>query len=439
MNAIPVTHSLLIRYGVIAVPLAFAGFPLYVLAPDFYATHHGVSLGALGLILLAIRLWDAVQDPIIGWLTDKSVGRFMPIVSGSALCLCVSVGMLFNVLIFSPAVWFALCMFFAITSYSVISIVLGAQATLWTENKDDQTRLAVVRESFGLFGLVVAVSMPAVLQKIVPEGQVYLWYSAILAVFVAIGLVSFSKIARMKMPVFSTSVARTPFFAAWSMSSRTVRLFFVYAISLLASSIPAVLVIFFVRDFLGAGDLIGFFLFLYFASGIAAMPVWKKISVRFGKYAAWAIANILAVAGFIGAFFLGYGDVTAYALVCLVSGLALGADLTLPPSILASQIHVDKNQQFSGTYYAFLAFIAKSCLALASVIALPYLDYVGFVPQADNSPDALRALSVAYALIPCVLKLSAAALLFYFFITPFSGGNDETVKSNSHYRSSYHA
>jgi glycoside/pentoside/hexuronide:cation symporter, GPH family len=58
MNSQIITTKSLIQYGFIAVPIAFAGFPLYVLAPDFYATRHALSLTLLGTILLAIRLFD---------------------------------------------------------------------------------------------------------------------------------------------------------------------------------------------------------------------------------------------------------------------------------------------------------------------------------------------------------------------------------------------
>ena len=52
-----------------AAPLAFAALPLYVLFPQFYATELGLSLGALGALLLLVRALDAITDPLIGrWL-----------------------------------------------------------------------------------------------------------------------------------------------------------------------------------------------------------------------------------------------------------------------------------------------------------------------------------------------------------------------------------
>lgn len=440
MSGASVTTRSLLQYGIIALPIAFAGFPLYVLAPDFYATHHELSLTLLGTLLLSIRLFDAVQDPVIGWLTDRLQGNFLWLVAFAAILLCLSIFGLFNGIFFSPVIWFALCMYLAVSTYSILTIVVGAQATLWTADKDDQTRIAGAREAFGLMGLVIAVSTPSILSRMVSPDRVFLWYGAILTILMIVGIACFSQLLRVMSSVEKADNKQpvSLFSGLRALSTSSLRLFIVYAVSMLASSVPAVLVIFYVRDLLRAENLTGLFLLLYFLSGAAGMPLWKNLSARFGKYQAWCLSNLLAVTGFIAAFFLGAGDVWPYAMVCIASGIALGADLTLPPSILADDIHARGNDRFAGTHYAFLAFIAKASLALASAIALPTLDAAGFKPQAANTENALLALSMAYALIPCALKLVAAGLIYHFFNRSQSGGDDENIKNHSNHRSTFH-
>lgn len=432
-----ITPKSLFQYGFIALPVAFAGFPLYVLAPDFYATHHGLSLTLLGTLLLVIRLFDAVQDPLIGWLTDRFQGRFLSFVAVAGTVLCLSIFGLFNLAVLNPVLWFILCMVLAVSAYSVLTIVLGVQATLWTDDKNDQTRVAGAREAFGLIGLVIAVSMPTVLSRLTQSGNVYQWYALLLAGLMLAGMISFSRLP--KVTKVQNKGNPSLFAGLKALPLETFRLLVIYAISMLASSVPAVLVIFYVRDLLGAEHLTGLFLLLYFLSGAVAMPLWKYLSARFDKYKAWSLSNILAVTGFIGAFFLGAGDIWAYAAVCIISGLALGADLTLPPSILADHIHARGNTAYSGTHYALLAFVAKASLALASAIALPVLDAAGFKPQAANSEQALMTLSAAYAMIPCILKLLSGAFLYKFFIPSQSGGRNANLQNRGNHRSSYHA
>ncbi|HSC68145.1 MAG TPA: MFS transporter [Cellvibrio sp.] len=439
MNAQAITGKSLLKYGFIAVPVAFAGFPLYVLAPDFFATRYDLSLALLGTLLLVIRIFDAVQDPLIGWLTDKLQKHFVLMLCIAGTMLCLAVFGLFNGHFFSPALWFSLCMIFAVSAYSVLTIVLGARATLWTSDTNAQTRIAGAREAFGIIGLVIAVSVPTLLAQWIEQDEVYLWYAGILSLLMLIGIICFSRLPVPSAAITATNQHTSLLTAISALPIESWRLFMVYGVSMLASSIPAILVIFFVRDLIGAEQLTGLFLLLYFLSGAAAMPLWKKISARYGKYQAWCFANILAVAGFICAFFLGTGDVWPYAAVCLVSGLAFGADLTLPPSILADHIHAHDNRACAGSHYAFLAFISKASLALASAIALPVLDAAGFKPQAVNSAAALATLAAAYALIPCVLKLVAAGLLYGFFIRSGSGGNNENFQNHGNNRSSHHA
>lgn len=425
MMTLAVTRKALFQYGFIALPAAFAGFPLYVLAPDFYATQHGLSLTLLGAILLAIRLFDSVQDPLMGWIADRLQGRFLFSMSVAGAILCLSIFGLFSGSSFSPVLRFAVYMALAVSAYSFVTIVLGAQATLWTSERSDQTRISSVREAFALAGLLAAVSLPVFLSKVVSAQAVYLWYIAILGVLMIAGLVFFS---RLSIPGEAGAREKTSLSSALrALSSENWRLFSVYGLSMLASSIPAVLVIFYVRDLLGAEQLTGLFLLAYFLSGALAMPFWKGISMRVGKHKAWVFSNLVAVAGFIGALFLGAGDFCVYAAVCVVSGAALGADLTLPPSILADQVHARNNQRYAGTHYASLAFVSKASLAIASAVTLPLLDAAGFKPNAQNSEYALAALGVAYALIPCLLKLAAASLLYFFFIRPQSGENHENI------------
>lgn len=429
------------RYSALALPIAFAGFPLYVLAPDYYATTHGVSLSFLGLMLLGLRVFDAVQDPLIGALSDRYRRASIWFMTTASVILCAGIYGLFNTLPVSPALWFALCIGVTVTAYSVLSINLNALGGLWTKDPIAQTRITTLREAFGLVGLVIAVSLPSICKEYAGEQQAYLYFSLILTVLMLLVWLAFGPWLLKR--VNTSASAKKPTYswlAGMRSTSRQTRCFLgVYALSMLASSIPAVLVIFFVRDLLNAEHLTGLFLLLYFLSGAAVMPLWKYISARFGKYRAWLFAMLLAVVSFVWAFFLGAGDVWQYALICIFSGLALGADLALPPSILADHVHENQKEEHAASQYALLALAAKLSLALASAIALPLLGGAGFVPSKQNTDSALLFLSVAYALIPCALKITAAALLARVFIYRNQGDTYENNQIRRNSGSTHHA
>ena len=98
--------------------------------------------------------------------------------------------------------------------------------------------------------------------------------------------------------------------------------------------------------------------------------------------------------------------------ICLLSGLALGADLALPPALLAGVIgDAGHSSQREGAYFGLWSWATKMNLALAAGISLPLLEWLGYVPG-QPSEAGLRALVIAYALLPCLLKLVAAWLLW---------------------------
>ena len=421
------TFASLSQYSLLALPLAFAGVPLYILAPDFYATHYGINLSSLGIALLCIRLFDAIQDPFIGIMGDRYRDRRLITMGVAAIMLVCSIYSLFNLYFMSTMIWFTLCMVCAVTAYSVLTINLNTTGALWMTQKKLQTQISSMREGFGLLGLVIAVSMPTFLEKIVSRNTVYQWFCLVFMMLTLIGFIGFCLWYRMNFQEDHNkkSISWINSFRSFSLSSKTF--FLIYFMSTFASSIPAVLVIFFVRDLLDAEIYTGFFLLVYFISAICFIPIWNFASQKQGKYKCWFLSMLLASLSFIWAFWLTKGDVWQYSLICLVSGSALGADLVFPPSIIADHIHTLKKQETASTHYGVLVLLTKAALAFASGLSFFMLDYADFTPGGKNSVVSLSRLSIAYALIPCIIKIGTALLLWHSLIKPQKGNFYETT------------
>jgi Na+/melibiose symporter-like transporter len=141
------------------------------------------------------------------------------------------------------------------------------------------------------------------------------------------------------------------------------------------------------------------------------MPLWVRAVAWFGLARLWLAGMGLAVAAFVWATTLGSGDLLAFMAICIASGLALGADLALPSSLLAGVIQrAGHSGRAEGAYFGWWNFATKLNLALAAGLALPLLSRFGYTPGTRDA-DALLALALAYGLLPCVLKLAAGALL----------------------------
>ncbi len=422
--ALPVSLKNLFQYGFLAIPMAFAGLPLFIHAPDFYVTQTSATLAAIGLILVFIRIFDAVQDPFIGYLSDTYSHMRGYFLGGSVLVLALSFLMLFMPYKDAPVIWFGISVILASSAFTVIMINLNALGSLWSRDHHEKTKITGFREAFGLVGLLLAAAVPDIFKKMFPIEDAFLYYALILCGIAAIaGSIFLRWYGAHKNALEYTHNLRISkdervqplerFKAFFKYLRGDNRLFFAtYFFSMLASAIPAVLVIFFIRDRLELESLTGMFLLLYFLSGAIGMPLWQFLAKRFGKLWSWAFSMILAMVVFIWAFMLGAGDAVSFGFICTLSGLALGAELALPPSILSDLI--DKEQSHNGTssQFSILAFISKSAFALGSGLAFLLLDFGRFEPAQINSEDALFMLSLTYALIPCLIKFGAVLMIF---------------------------
>ncbi len=128
---------------------------------------------------------------------------------------------------------------------------------------------------------------------------------------------------------------------------------------------------------------------------------------------------VCACAAFVTVPFIGEGQFAAFAVVCLVTGMALGADLVLPPAIQADVVDYDElrfGRARAGLQFSLWGMSTKLALAAAVGFALPVLEASGFDPAAPTEA-ARRALTVIYALVPVVIKLTAIAMVWRFPLT----------------------
>lgn len=406
--------SSLAAYGAMAFPLSFVGLPIYLHAPDFYAVSMQLPLATLGSVLLALRLVDAIQDPFIGSLSDRFHTSRIAILALGTVLLGIGFWMLFHPVATVPLLWFALSVLICTTGFSVVSINFQALGGLWRTNSNQRTRITASREAIGLVGLLVAAVTPPALTQVVGASEAFHWLSLIYLPLLCAALwllVRWMRSAPLDVP------ANQRRRESWLplLRNRWRALFFGFMfLNTFASAIPAVLVLFFIRDRLGAESYTGLFLLTYFLAGALSMPLWTATARTFGKLRAWQFSLAAAIFTFCWAALLQEGDLVAYGVVCALSGLALGADLALPPALLADHIEADGRQQEASKLFSVMAFLSKTALAVATGLALPLLGIFGYHPNIAMTPELNFMLSVTYAGLPCIFKLAALGGLVIF-------------------------
>ena len=403
-----------LRYGGLGLPLAFVALPLYVILPSHYASTFGIPLATLGALLLGARLFDAVADPWIGRQVDRWFTQSLARVLGAAALAAAVLALGFRGLFFPPVqgqsallVWCAALLAVTYLSYSVLSVLHQAWGARLGGDEVQRARIVSWREGLALVGVLVASVLPAVAGL-----------SAASIVFALTLGAAWLLLRRAPAPRIEAARAAAPGQTGPASVPSPLatpafrRLLAIYLVNGVASAVPATLVLFFIRDKLQAQAYEPLFLASYFAAGALSMPLWTRAVLRFGLARAWLAGMALAIATFAWATLLGAGDVAAYTAVCVASGVALGADLTLPGALLAGVIQrAGHAQRLEGAYFGWWNFATKLNLALAAGIALPLLGAFGYSPGSRDGA-ALQALTIAYCLLPCALKLAAAGLLW---------------------------
>ncbi|WP_051603094.1 MFS transporter [Simplicispira psychrophila] len=407
-----------LRYGLLGLPLAFAALPLYVVLPHYYADQLGLSLATVGALLMAVRLLDAVVEPLLGrlsdWLYDRATRAVLWLAGASALVQVLGMAGLFFPAVRAPqalALWLVVGL--VLTSVAHSQLVIAHQAWGVRLGGDTLQRSHIVawREGLGLVGVIAASALS------VAWGPAVMLLALVLAF-----LLGWWALWQAPRPPHLPAMAPTrqvPAYRLWAPLQVPAfrRLLAVFLCNGIASAIPAALLLFFAQDRLQATPAqMALLLVLYFVCGALSLPGWLRGVRRFGLERSWLAGMLLAVLCFGWTAGLGSGQVWAFAVICALTGVALGADLVVPGALLARLVERQGAQgQHDGAYLGWWNLATKLNLALAAGAALPLLQWGGYVSGSQDA-QALEHLSWAYALLPCALKLLAAALLYGLFI-----------------------
>ena len=390
-------------YAVFAGLLAMAGLPLYIHAPKFYVDTYGVSLAALGLVLGGLRFLDFVQDPLLGWLAARTrAARGLAVALAAAVMALAMLGLFAMTPPVAPLLWFALTLTALFSAFSFLTIAFYSQGVAKAGALGDRghVKLATWRETGALLGVCLAAVAPTALAVT----------GAPFALF-AMGFAGLAVVAvwAMRGEWQAAPVAQETGFAEVLGDATARRLLIIAFLNAAPVAVTSSLFLFFVESRLEAPGWEGPFLLLFFLAAAGAAPLWGRAAQTYGPKRVLLVGMALAIVSFLFAALLGPGDLWAFALVCVASGAALGADLTLLAAIFARRM--EKISPDASRAFGLWAFTTKATLAISAVIVLPLLGASGFTAGPDNAPEALVMLTFLYALLPCALKLAALGLL----------------------------
>ena len=417
-----------IFYGAPAFAGAAMAIPIAIHMPKFYSD---VILAPIGLIALAIavaRSLDALTDPLMGWITDRTRtrwGRRKPWIAVGVPLTALSV-----VALFTPpeslaggaaAGWFAasFALYFLFhTVYQIPHGALGAEISL---DYHERSSLFAWQAFFIALGTIAAAAAPALVIEWMGEGsdrRAFSWISIVIATL----LVALYGLLVWRVPERAefASRASNPLVPGVrrALRNRPFRIIFLSGLmNAIPAAIPAILLPYMVEYVIQPEQpqvWLTVLLVTYMATGLVCIPMWMAVSKRIGKLGAFVSAATVGISGSVLLFFIGPGDLAFSVFVFFLTGTQSQVGNVLMPAMAADTIDYDElltGKRREAQFGSFWAIVPKFVAIPGSSIPLAILGWVGYVPNAVQTEEVTFTIRFLVGLFPALFYVAALLIL----------------------------
>jgi len=413
-----------LAYSGLLVPVAILHAPALSVLPALYAKHSGIAIATIGLALMAVRVLDAVTDPLIGYFSDRtttSYGRRKPWILAGALVCSLAVYFQFRPGPTTGAFYFFTWSLVLYVGWTLVEIPHSAWLSDLTRDYDEKTRLAGFRVAAGFVGDIIFRMSPLLplfaTTEMTPEVTAFVsWF--VIAMLIPLTLLALWKV-RQGQP-FTGERPRVGETLQALTGNKPFQIYFAMTLATnLSSGMVGGLYFFFLDAHLGILERFAHVGLTVAVIGLISTFVWPRIIERMEKHYALVLTNSAVVATLVAMGFIQPGPY-AFPLLLAVFGIssffAAGAIIVLT-SMLADIVDYDtkstgKNR--AGNYYALLAFAQKFGVALGGGLGLFVAGMFGFDAQGDNDARAMTGFYLMFLGVPIMLNATAATLAWRF-------------------------
>ncbi len=430
-----VSWRTIIAYGAPAMGAGYMYLLLSIYMMKFATDVLLIAPAVMGVIYSMSRIWDAVSDPLVGYLSDRTttrLGRRRTWILASSVPISASFYM-----VFAPPtsldpqgliIWTAVAVigfYSAMTLFFVPHLSLGAELST---DYHERSRMFGTRHAAYIFGSILSlVSLYYLINEELVEGGDVRALAAdigLLAVVIMFALVIFAVVRLRERPEFQGRMNSGPIKAfkdVWQ-NPHARLLLVVTFIEQVGSSAIAALTLYVTHYIVGAPAWAPIIIFAYMLPSSASVPMWIPLSRRFGKIRVWMGGMLLTGASFGGMFLLPFLDELSMRLTWIIimaffAGLANGCGGTMGPSVQGDVIDYDEyltGERKEGAYFAAWNFVQKSALGLMLLLTGFVLEFSGFVPNVEQTMDVKISMVTLYGLFPLVCYAIGAALFSRF-------------------------
>jgi GPH family glycoside/pentoside/hexuronide:cation symporter len=426
-SKLPLSTKLL--YGAPNFAGAGMAIPIAIHMNIFYSDVVLLPLGYIALAVAFARSFDAITDPLMGWITDRTNtrwGRRRPWMLIGAPLAAVAF-----VFLFSPpeslstsaaAAWFTatfVAYFLFHTIYVIPHYGLGPELTL---DYHERSSLFAVMEGFAVFGTMCGVALPPVLFATFGGQRAGF---TVFAVFFASVLTLLYVLQVWKIRERPDFYKRNPNplipGVRRVIRNRPARILLAtYIVGSITGAIPGLMMPYFTTYVLKPANplnWIGIFLFIYFGAGLVTLPLWLRAARRWGKYAVYIATALMGITASLSLFFMGEGDIVLTSVILAWAGAAFGVRLFLGPAIQADVIDYDElytGKRREAQYGALWAIMIKFTVIPSAAVPLAIMAQLGYQPNVEQNESVQFAISAIFGLAPATFGVLSLLVFLRF-------------------------
>ncbi len=387
----------------------------------------GLRPGTAGAIFLLVKIWDAVNDPLVGMLSDRTRtrwGRRRPWLLFAAIPFGLFFFLQWIVPPFSGAgkFWYYLLVAVLLdTGYTAVNVPYAALTPELTHDYDERTSLSSFRFSFSILGGVFAAFLHTII--VASAGDVfrgYLTSAAVWAIFIIVP--NFITFAFTREVHFKEDRPKPLNYVEGLKVAFKNRAFIyvtiIYLLSWLSIQFVQGNLILYVRYWIGDESQFGALVLAVQVSAFLFVLLWTRVSARIGKKRTYYIGMSFWVVVSIALFFLQPGQIGVLFGLAVLAGAGVSIGYLIPWSMLPDVVELDEletGQRREGIFYGFFVFLQKLGLSLGLALSNFALEAAGYITPVPGAVPPAQPASVLLALRLFVSFVPAVILLLSFF------------------------
>ena len=418
--------SRILAFSVPSLALAGLGLPFVIQLPPHYTNYVGISLGVVGALFMAARLFDVIIDLVIGILMDQTktkIGRFTPWLLAGSIPMSIFSWFLFMA---KPGVspWYlAISLFGAYVTFSIGTLAQLGVGNSLSKDYHERSKIFSFWQAFNIIGMLLVLSIPAIVQATggsAAEGVQKMGLFVIVAMPLG-ALVShlFAKEQVSNIPIQRSNFADVKALIGLDSFKRLLAADLILSF---ASGVIGGLLVYFLSSVKGYGDSSSIMLLAYFVCGLACTPIWVKVSRKIGKHGALSTAIGLLGISLSMVIFMPKDNFLLAIIMVAISGVGYAAPLYFVRAMASDVGDEDKlitKKDRTGMIFALISLTSKVGYALSVGISYPLLQAFGFDPKSgvSNSNSALIAFEFVYFGFPILCYLVSIYILKDYKLT----------------------